>query len=968
MGWPTDMQFALHCNDLCTLDPRFFAHSFTLFDYAMQVRILPRPREAGEIQLRDLARSYSRHMRPPINIHRLMDELPGFPSPQFSPTAHEVPRQAFAIPIDLRPSGWGVCVGLARIGASLFTFASDSLHVCAEPALHQKLARGDSIGSSKGADIDPFAPLSPAVDHVRVRRILNPFMLGATADVTAPPAVPPVEEAQMVAEHLEQDGLLRVAAHAAGCPTVHLVIDPAVSPTEFARLVSRAFAAVRPHSSLQLCWPQLHPYSQDAILHVIADLDHRRGRSDTVFLVDGRGLEVEGQGFRTFVAPSTLTAVELLAHVAACTPCRHHPAHVLVNNVLLGHTDPRTYHCPLIRLVSRQQCDRYDRQRRTMEPAALTTHSILQRMPAFRALSDTFEGFLQRAVGAFSIAGHVASTTTTTSTMPCSVRRGVTSTTTTFVANAATISHPCDPLDLAPISFHLASLLRKFVLEAISVSSYTSSAAPSGGMDVCQPVIVLRHRQGFTSQTRELTQVCREGALAWYWILAPQWHDAPRLVQCGRRGIERQELFRMARIPEQPDCTVVMRGGIWEGAIHPCHGDVVVISSPSFLVRSSPLLVLLHRVPDIQALLLRLHCPRTEIASNDPRHQLFWRSAVANCQSLLGLSHPGVRSTIAGIGIPPMVVGTGTLVLPTTAQLQAFYDGRLASRFGACTFRDTAHLDRDNALFVEVRRVSGQHLWIVRMPTGIDVRVADAAGDQLRNLHIGHGWYVQPIVRHDDFGIACVTRGTDLGRPAILRSETPVQAALAADAVEFQVPAPTGRPIPLTPNFLQFVADIRSLRNEGLITAAPQTPLAAFGGVPPPPLSAAHTVQRPHELCQIPDFDSCYPIFARMLQIVPEITVSEGVLSSTTDGADHIMAEPAAPAPEGDETTPADDEGDRAEASSLLQRQVSVFRGGSRIAAPHEKDKALFGPLPHLVVLAGRLNFLANTRLHRQVL
>ena len=457
MGWPTDMQFALHCNDLCTLDPRFFANSFTLFDYAMQVRILPRPREAGEIQLRDLARSYSRHMRPPINIHRLMDELPGFPSPQFSATAHEVPRQAFAIPIDLRPSGWGVCVGLARIGASLFTFASDSLHVCAEPALHQKLARGDSIGSSKGADIDPFAPLSPAVDYVRVCRILNPFMLGATADVTAPPAVPPVEEAQLVAEHLEQDGLLRVAAHAAGCPTVHLVIDPAVSPTEFARLVSRAFAAVRPHSSLQLCWPQLHPYSPDAILHVIADLDHRRGRSDTVFLVDGRGLEVAGQGFRTFVAPSTLTAVELLAHVAACMPCRHHPAHVLVNNVLLGHTDPRTYHCPLIRLVSRQQCDRYDRQRRTIEPAVLTTHSILQRMPAFRALSDTFEGFLQRAVVVFSIAGHVASTTTTTSTMPCSVRRGVTSTTTTFVANAATISHPCDPLDLAPISFHLAS-------------------------------------------------------------------------------------------------------------------------------------------------------------------------------------------------------------------------------------------------------------------------------------------------------------------------------------------------------------------------------------------------------------------------------------------------------------------------------------------------------------------------------
>ena len=185
------------------------------------------------------------------------------------------------------------------------------------------------------------------------------------------------------------------------------------------------------------------------------------------------------------------------------------------------------------------------------------------------------------------------------------------------------------------------------------------------------------------------------------------------------------------------------------------------------------------------------------------------------------------------------------------------------------------------------------------------------------------------------------TRGTDFGRPTTLRSETPLQTALAADAVEFQVPAPTGRPIPLTPNFLQFVADIRSLRNEGLATAAPQTPLAAFGGVPPPPLSAAHTVPRPPELCLIPDFDNCYPIFARMLQIVPEITVSEGELPSTIDGADHTMTEPAAPDPEGDEAVPADVEGDRAEASSLLERQVRVVRGGSRIAEPHEKDKTL---------------------------
>ena len=371
-----------------------------------------------------------------------------------------------------------------------------------------------------------------------------------------------------------------------------------------------------------------------------------------------------------------------------------------------------------------------------------------------------------------------------------------------------------------------------------------------------------------------LSCVCREGAISWFWILAPQWHEEPRLVACGRRSLERTQLFEAARVPEHTAHQVVLRGGVWEGNTRPAHGDVVVITSPRFYVRSAPLFNVLHRVPDVQALLFCHHCPGSGTAAHEVRHRIFWRSAVANCQALFGLSYAGVRSTIAGISIPPMVVGTGSLVLPTTAQLQAFYDARLASRFGACVFRDTAHLDRDNALFVEVWKGHDQHLWVVRMPTGVDVRVADAAGDQLRNLHIGMGWFVQPVVRHANFGIACITRGTDLGEPT-RQPNSPDSPSLMADALEFQVPPPTGQPIQHTQPFLEFVANIRALRDEGLLIAAPATPVAAFGGVPPPPLNVEQLqVGSALERYIIPDFEARFPIFARMLAMVPD-TVAE---------------------------------------------------------------------------------------------
>ena len=704
MGWPVDMHFALHCNDLCTLDARVAANSFTLFDFALQVRIVPKRRGASETTLRELARAHSRHLAPPVNIHRMSDELPGFPSPQFAITAFEAPRQAFAIPIDLRPSGWGVCVGLAKIGAALFTFASDSLPVCAEPALHQKLARGESHGSSRGEDLDPFAIMPPTVDHVRIRRNVNPLMAGITTGNGPPSLLPPQDETAVVLEHFVQDASFTVAVHVSGLPTTFVDVPRDIDPSTLARRVSRALKPHRPHCSLELAWPQRHPRSPDALLHVLVDLDHRRLNAETLYLTDCRGLGCELGDFVAFAAPNLLTAMELAAIVRMQVPCQVPPAYVLVNDILLSGTGPAYYSFPLLRLVSSEQCTRYERQNRAFEPATLSTHSILHQLPAFCALADTFEAFVQRAVGAFSSSHAQPSTTTTTAAVgPYAIDCSTTTTSTqTWVGDQG---HPCDSLDLQPLYFHLATCQGEMLTITVRCRDtldevlfrFCRSLYRNGRLRP-EDWIESAARLSFSSQgTHVFSQLCREGAAAWFWIHAPQWNQEPTLVRCTGR-LSRSDVFRSASVQDLPGRIVTLRGGIWEASVRPAHGDILVIATDSYPVRSAPLMNIMRRVSDVQILLFRQPCPGPHIAADEHRHRVFWRSASRNCLSLFGLDRPGVRSTIAAVSIPPMVVCTGTLVLPTTTHIQHFYDECLATRFGPCVVRDTAYLDGDNAL------------------------------------------------------------------------------------------------------------------------------------------------------------------------------------------------------------------------------------------------------------------------------
>ena len=169
-GWPAGHSFAHHCHVLNTLDPRVLPNSFTLFDVALQVRIIPKPRRAGEVELRDLARQHCRHLVPPIYIHLLEDEVPGFPSPQFTAFAGASPLQAFAVPLDLRPAGWGVCVAPVRNRASLSTIVSHARTVCPVSNFQQKVARRTLTATSKGRALHPFTPLPVDTDHVRFQR------------------------------------------------------------------------------------------------------------------------------------------------------------------------------------------------------------------------------------------------------------------------------------------------------------------------------------------------------------------------------------------------------------------------------------------------------------------------------------------------------------------------------------------------------------------------------------------------------------------------------------------------------------------------------------------------------------------------------------------------------------------------------------------------------------------------------
>ena len=878
-GWPTDQSFADHCNILHTLDPRVCPNSFTLFDVALQVRLIPKPRSASQAAMRDLARAHCRHLTPPVHIHMLTDEVPGFPSPQFTASAGELPRRAFAVPIDLRPCGWGVCVAPAKIGASVFTLAYDAAGVCPVRNFEQKIARQTLLASSKGRDLDRFAPVPIDTDHVRVRRGGSIYPSHAPQQSQDPHAIQAQrDDDEAILGHIEADGTFQVAVHAPDCPTITVTMHYHDSPHSLVRQASRRLLSLRPHSTVQACWPVEQPRDGEHLLHLLLDFDTARSPDSTMYLVDTRGVESYVGNFAVFMAPREMTAGELFSMLQSKVPCRHAPAQVLINNSPLRELGVRRYSSPLIRLLSREQFQAWDAQLVNFCPATFSTQRVLQHLPCFLALSETYDAFLQRTFGVFRRRSSVDSATQAddTTTTTTAVQTGFQSPATRVSFSVfPTWRHPYDPLELAAVQIHLSSgsgdVLTSNVQRdgLIEVLLYKFCRSLHAHCRLPPAVEIVTHpRIHFSAQGVHLFLcVTSTGMAARCWVYAPQWHEQPLLLRCAN-GYSRAGLFQAAGIPDCPRHVVTIEGQVYERSVHPQHGDVIIIATSALKVHTAPLMALLPRMPDIQALFFRHQGPGAETLKDAHALRIFWRSAVHRCQHRFGLDGPGVRATLIGHLMPIMVVCVGTLVFPTPAQVQEFYNVNLASKFGQRFFTDTAHVDRENALLYQ-RMPEGSIPWLIRLPTGFDVLVADKRGTEFQGRHVEGEWYLQPATASRFFGIACITKQSGGASSSQQEQASPSD---ESDHIDFEV-SMSGVGSPPDAAFLaDFAADIRRAKDDGLLVVPPDTPPAAFGGRPPPPLTGAH-VQAARDAAfryRVPDFSEAFPVFERLLSSVPE--------------------------------------------------------------------------------------------------
>ena len=898
-GWPTCPSFADDCGLLQTLDPRVCPNSFTLFDVALQVRLIPKPRDAGEIELRDIARQHCQHLTPPVHIHRLADEVPGFPRPQFTASAGELPRMAFATPIDLRPSGWGVCVALAHIGTSTFALANAAQTVCPVANFGRKIARHTLVASSAGRDLDPYEPLPVDVDHVRIRRTgihASAYDTGGVNYNHVPSSHPHSEsDVDAILGHIDAEGHFDVAIHAPGCPDTTIVAHLHDSPHVLVRRASQHLSPYRPHTTVQACWPIEQPRSHLHLLHLLLEFDGPRSEDTTMFLVDCRGVEAFEGDYVAFTEKRDLTAGELFAILRDKISCRLPPAGVLVNGRPLHGLAVRRYSSPLIRLLSREQCDARDVDPDAFCPASWSTHYILGFIPGFSALTDTYEAFLRRHFGA-SQRGRVrrsttVSTTTTAAQLWEPSAQGQTTTTTSTTVGPTVYGHPFQPLEALPICLHMLSA---------EGDAFTTTVAGTSQVEqllhrLCRSMHKHRRLQArdeiaiynqvlvTSKEVRLFLHAQRPQTADRCWVFAPQWLDAPVQMRC--QDLSRADFFEQIGIPDRPMHQVSVRGVICQRAVHIGHGDVVIVESPSFFVHRAPMMSLIPRIPDIQALLFRHLGPSQEVLDEPHLHLAFWRSAVQHCQSLFGLHERGALTTLVSADIPSMVVCLGTRTFPTAAQVQHFYDERLAGKFGRRHFRDTTYMDRGNALMFEPWHDSSKRLWILRFPTGVDARIADLEGEDFRGRHIGFGWCLQPTSVGNGFGFACATQllsHDGIPRPTIC-PDTPHE----SDDSEAEILALNSTGPPTDDHFGSVVAQLRRHRGEDA-----RTPPDASRGLPSN-LAAANCEAENREAVRavFDNFEGTFPLLVDILETQPTIDSAspDDQAADNADGTDETQ-------------------------------------------------------------------------------
>ena len=389
-------------------------------------------------------------------------------------------------------------------------------------------------------------------------------------------------------------------------------------------------------------------------------------------------------------------------------------------------------------------------------------------------------GFLQHLWG--------GGQTTRTTSMARSLSEHPTTCTTTNVAGPAL--HPAAPLLSADIFFHYSVLHGELHTHVHSGCGHIAEVL----FEICQTLRSQnRLQEGDALQCHPRVFFTQESTCiflhhgsprveAQCWIFAP-WMRGPRLCRCGH-GLTRDVVLHFAGVRDSTDIRIFLEGVRQTDFVRPFHGDVIIVTSRDGRVHSVPLHHLLHRFPDVQMLLLRHPLPTGRTARDPDLHRAYWRSIAHSCNVAFGLHRPGIRSTLAGVTFPCVVVCTGGAAPPTTAHIQAHWDRFLQPLFGPCQLLCSATMERDHALYVQRTSSPLQQPWVVRLPFGVDTFVGDGFGLEVEPLDLGQGWVLRADSCHPHFGLACVVP-SDASRPARAAPSSAVLAGVPTVASHF---------------------------------------------------------------------------------------------------------------------------------------------------------------------------------------
>ena len=238
------------------------------------------------------------------------------------------------------------------------------------------------------------------------------------------------------------------------------------------------------------------------------------------------------------------------------------------------------------------------------------------------------------------------------------------------------------------------------------------------------------------------------------WIFAPSWHPQPFGIPWDPQ-LELSTVLDAIGLSTSQVAIVSVDGEVRRG--HPARaapGSVVMVSPTTHGHFTLPLHLLNYRCPGLQALLFRARGPsRAQVADRDAVKD-FCRAIIGRASDLLGEGLRGNMVVIASTSSPPLLCCVGTPLPPTLAQVQQFYNDRLATHFGQRRLCDTAQVAYDLCFFVERQEASDRRLWLLPLEGGADCHFGDIGGCSLAGVPTPRGFRLEPSVKAGWVGLS----------------------------------------------------------------------------------------------------------------------------------------------------------------------------------------------------------------------